>query len=72
MSKHEGLIRLSKVVSYIAASISIAVLLFLLYLNVTSERGGDITSLNLIFLGFALFVYLIGRGIAWIIEGFAS
>lgn len=72
MSKYEGLIRLSKVVYYIAVAISVAILLFLLYANATRESGGDVTSLNWILLGLALFVYLIGKGIAWIIEGFAD
>lgn len=72
MSKHEGLIRLSKVVYYIAVVISTAILLFMLYMNATRDSDGDVTSLNLILLGFALFVFLIGKSIAWIIEGFAD
>lgn len=72
MSKHEGLIRLSKFVYYIAVTISTVVLLCVLYMNVTRESGSDVTSLNWILLGFALFVYLVGKGIAWIIEGFAD
>ena len=72
MSKHEGLIRLSKFVYYIAVAISTATLLGVLYMNATSESGSNLTSLNWILLGFALFVYLLGKSIAWIIEGFAD
>jgi hypothetical protein len=72
MSKHEGLIRLSKVVYYLAVAISASILLSVLYIFATRESGADDATMTMFLLAFALVVYLIGKGIAWIIEGFAD
>jgi len=70
MSKNEGLTRFAKFVHYIGICIAALILLIPFYTVFVNKREFDGLEIGLII--FAIIVYFIAKGIAWIIEGFAE
>ncbi len=70
MGKNEGLRRIAKFVNYIG--IVIAGLILLIPIYIVFVNDGEFDGLEISLVIFALIVYFIGKGIAWIIDGFAD
>ena len=70
MSKNVGLSRFAKFVHYIGIAIAALILLIPIYTVFVNNKGFDGFEIGLII--FAVIVYFIGKGIAWIIEGFSK
>ena len=70
MNKNEGLTRLAKFVHYTCIVISALILMFPIRGLFVNDYEFDVT--DTVIISLAVIIYLIGKGISWIIEGFAK
>lgn len=70
MSKNEGLNRLAKFVHYTCIVISTSILMFPIRGLFVNDYEFDVT--DIVIVSLAVITYFIGKGISWIIEGFAK